>query len=254
MLRTRVIPVIQIKNRELVKTVQFQHPKYLGDPLNAIKIFNEKRVDELVIIDIQSSKNKSEIDFEFIETLCTECFMPISYGGGVKSIEDFKKLFSIGIEKVIVNSLLIENPKIVSDAIKIFGSQSIIASIDYKKNWITKKLNPYINSGTKKIKKDVLGYITEIIKLGVGELLITYIENEGTFKGYELEILSKINSNIPIIINGGASDLADLIEAKKNGADALAAGSLFCLQKPHLAVLITYINEEDISLLNKITK
>lgn len=251
MLRTRVIPIIQIKNRELVKTVQFQHPKYLGDPLNAIKIFNEKRVDELVIIDINCSKNKSEIDFEYLKELCSECFMPISYGGGIKSLEEIKTLFSIGIEKVIINSLIIENQKIVNEAIKIFGSQSIVASIDYKKHWLTKKTHPYIHSGTKKIKKEVYQFIEDCISLGVGEILLTNIDHEGTFKGYDFEIIKNLTLKIPIILHGGASSLENLIRGKKMGADALAAGSLFCLQKPHLAVLITYLNENEITYLNK---
>jgi len=251
MLRTRVIPIIQINNRDLVKTVQFQHPKYLGDPLNAIKIFNEKRVDELVIIDINSSKNNAPIDFDYIESLCSECFMPISYGGGIKSMSDIKNLFSIGIEKVIINSLLIENPIIVEEAIKTFGAQSIVASIDYKKHWLTKKTHPYIHSGTKKIKKEVHQFIEDCISFGVGEILLTNIDHEGTFKGYDFEIIKNLNTTIPIILNGGANSLENLTKGKKMGADALAAGSLFCLQKPHLAVLITYLNENEITYLNK---
>ena len=132
MLRTRIIPVIQLNDRELVKTVNYKNPKYLGDPLNAIKIFNEKRVDELLIMDISASKKRTKIDFEYIEELCSECFMPIGYGGGIKSLEDITKLFEIGVEKIIINSLLIENPEIVKKAIERYGSQSILASIDLK--------------------------------------------------------------------------------------------------------------------------
>jgi cyclase len=224
----------------------------LGDPLNAIKIFNEKRVDELVIIDIDSSKNRTLIDFEYIESLCSECFMPVAYGGGIRSMNDIKKMFSLGIEKVIINSLLVENPIIIEEAIKTFGAQSIVASIDYKKHWLTKKTHPYIHSGTKKIKKEVYQFIEDCISLGVGEILLTNIDHEGTFKGYDFEIIKDLTLKIPIILHGGASSVENLIKGKKMGADALAAASLFCLQKPHLAVLITYLNENEITVLNEL--
>jgi cyclase len=252
MLRTRVIPILQISKRELVKTVKYKNPKYLGDPLNAIKIFNEKRVDELLIIDINAAKRKSKIDFAYIEELCSECFMPIGYGGGIESLEDIKRLFTLGIEKIIVNTLIYTNPALIKNAIKLYGAQSIVASVDVNKHWLTKKIAPYIYSATQRINMEVDGYIKHCLELGVGEIIFNDIEREGTFKGYDLNLIHQLMQeiNIPTVVNGGANSFEDLIQVKKIGADALAAGSLFCLQKTHLAVLITYLSEEEITLIN----
>jgi imidazole glycerol-phosphate synthase subunit HisF len=252
MLRTRVIPILQISSRALVKTVKYKNPKYLGDPLNAIKIFNEKRVDELMIVDINAAKRKSKIDFAYIEELCAECFMPIGYGGGIETLEDIKRLFTLGVEKIIVNTLIYTNPALIENAIKLYGAQSIVASVDVNKHWLTKKIAPYIHSATQRINMQVDGYIKYCLELGVGEIMFNNIEREGTFKGYDLELIDQFikGLNIPTVINGGANSSEDLIQAKKMGADALAAGSLFCLQKTHLAVLITYLSELEIALLN----
>jgi cyclase len=252
MLRTRVIPIIQISKRELVKTVNYKNPKYIGDPLNAIKIFNEKRVDELMIIDINAAKRKSKIDFEYIEELCSECFMPIGYGGGIESMEDIKRLFTLGIEKIIVNSLIFTNPTLIENAIKQYGAQSIVASIDINKHWFTKKMVPYIKSATQKINMELHSYIQYCLKMGVGEIIFNNIEREGTFKGYDIELIDLFikGLKIPTVINGGANNFHNLITAKKAGADALAAGSFFSLQLPHLAVLITYLSKEEIIKIN----
>jgi len=255
MLRTRIIPIIQIKKRTLVKTVKYKNERYLGDPLNAIKILNEKRVDELIIIDIDASKNNTPIDFEFISELCTECFMPVGYGGGIKTMEDIRKLFSIGIEKIILNSLIIENPEIVKKAVDQYGAQSIIGSIDLKKHWFSKKTYPYINSGNKQIKSSITEYLQKLLNIGVGEIIINDLDREGTFLGYNLDLIKKIKnikSHIPIIFNGGANSLQDFIDAKINGIDALAAASYFSLLKPHYALLITYLSEEEIKVINEI--
>ena len=254
MLRTRIIPVIQLNNRELVKTVNYKNSKYLGDPLNAIKIFNEKRVDELLIMDISASKKRTKIDFEYIEELCSECFMPIGYGGGIKSLEDITKLFEIGVEKIIINSLLIENPEIVKKAIERYGSQSIVASIDLKSTFFSKIKKPYIHSASTKTNLTANEYLIRCLQMGVGEIIINDIDREGTFKGYDFTILKNFKTTFttPLILNGGAKNVSDFIEGKKMGIDAFAAGSLFCLQQPHYAVLITYLNTEEIRLINQI--
>ncbi len=256
MLRTRVIPILQISSRALVKTVKYKNPKYLGDPLNAIKIFNEKRVDELLIIDINAAKRKSKIDFAYIEELCAECFMPIGYGGGIETMEDIKRLFTLGVEKIIVNSLIYTNPALIENAIKLYGAQSIVASIDINKHWLTKKIAPYIHSATQRINMEVDGYIKLCLELGVGEIIFNDIEREGAFKGYDLDLINKYiqDLNIPTVINGGANNFRNLIAAKKAGADALAAGSFFSLQQPHLAVLITYLSKEEIMEINNLNK
>ena len=254
MLRTRVIPIIQISRRELVKTVNYKNPKYLGDPLNAIKIFNEKRVDELIIIDIQAAKRKANIDFEYIEELSSECFMPIGYGGGIETLEDIKRLFTLGVEKVIVNTLIYTNPTLIEQAIQLYGAQSIVASIDVNKHWFSKKITPYIYSGSKRIHMELQAYISKCLQLGVGEIIFNNIEREGTFRGYDLELISQFMQglHIPFVVNGGANNFQNLIEAKKAGADALAAGSYFSLQQPHLAVLITYLDNLEIQKISSL--
>jgi len=252
MLRTRIIPTIQISDRDLVKTVQFKSPRYMGDPVNAIKIFNEKRVDELIILDIYASKNRKKIDFEFIEELCSECFMPVGYGGGVQSLEDIKRLFALGVEKVIVNSLVVTAPDVVKQAIEIYGAQSIVASVDVKKSMFGNTYYPFIKSGKKRIREDVSSFLQKIIKIGVGEIIITDIDREGTFSGYNFDLFNQLTQNItiPCVINGGAKQFEEFIEGKKRSIDAFAAGSFFSLQKPHFAVLITYLSPEEIDKIN----
>jgi cyclase len=245
MLRTRVIPCLLLKDNGLVKTIKFKNPTYVGDPINAIKIFNEKEVDELVFLDITASKEKRGPNFKMISEITTECFMPLGYGGGVTTIEEIEKLFQLGIEKVILNSSAFFNENLLKQAIETYGSQSIVVSIDVKKHWLTQKPTIYTLSGSKNTHFTPLHFAQKMEKIGVGEIIINSIDKDGTMDGYDLQLIHEISScvKIPVVALGGAGSISDLGKAKSNGASAVSAGSLFIYQKKHRAVLITYPNQ-----------
>jgi cyclase len=253
MLRTRIIPCLLLKDNKLVKTVKFKNPIYVGDPINAIKIFNDKEVDELVFLDITASKEKKGPNFKLISEITTECFMPLGYGGGITTIDEIEKLFNLGVEKVILNSICHIQPEVIKKAISIFGSQSIVASIDVKKHWLTKKQFVFIVSGEQNTGFSPIDYAKKMEDLGAGEIIINSIDQDGTMAGYDLQLIKSISESvkIPVVALGGAGSLDDLKFAKQNGASAVAAGSLFVFQKAHRAVLITYPKTEEInSILN----
>jgi len=242
MLQTRVIPVLLIHKNALVKTIKFKTPKYIGDPLNAIKIFNEKEVDELVVLDIDASKNLNQPNFEMIKSFASECFMPVCYGGGITTIDQMKKIFAIGIEKISINTSAINNKEIIRKACKIFGSQSIVVTIDVKKN-IFGNYKLYNHSKKKCQNIDPIIYMKEVIELGVGEILINSVDRDGTQNGYDIDLLRNFRSacTVPIIACGGAGCLNDLKRAKETAnISAVAAGSLFVYHGKHNAVLINY--------------
>jgi cyclase len=249
--RGRVIPVLLLKNEGLVKTIKFKDPKYVGDPRNAVKIFNEKEVDELSFIDISARVKRVGPNFQMIEEIASECFMPLCYGGGVNTLEEIKKLFSIGVEKVSLNTLLHTNPEIVNEASRQYGSQSIIASIDVKKNFFG-KYEVFTNSGTKNTKLDPVKFAINMQELGVGEILLNSIDRDGVMKGYDLVLISSITSviDIPLIACGGAGNLEHMRDAISIGkASAVAAGSMFIYHGKHNAVLINYPKQEDLKKL-----
>lgn len=241
------MPCLLLQNKRLVKTVKFKNPSYIGDPINAVKIYNDKEVDELVLLDISASKNDTIIDFELISDFAAECFMPLAYGGGVKTLEDFQKLYSLGIEKVIVNTLLLDNPGIVKKAAEKFGNQSVVASVDVIKN-NKKGYDIYSHSG-RDIDMSFENYITYVINLNVGELLITSVDNEGTWNGYDYELMEYIDKivNIPIIANGGCGSVNDLNKVLYDiGIQAAAIGSMAVYQKKGMGVLIRFPKRSDI--------
>ena len=247
MLQTRIIPTLLLKNRGFYKGINFKNHKYVGDPINTIKIFNEKEVDELVIFDIVASKENKPIDFEYIKEIVSEAFMPVGYGGGIKSVEDAKTLFSIGIEKVLLNTSAILNPYLIKQLVDIFGSQSIVFSLDVKKTWFSGK-KVFIKSGTQNTKLNPIDVALQMQELGVGEIILNDIDRDGTFKGYDLELIKNISSklDIPLIASGGARDLNDFKLAKDAGAHACAAGAMFVYHMPHRAVVISYPKYEEI--------
>tara|TARA_B110000014_G_scaffold262962_1_gene258293 strand:+ start:416 stop:1177 length:762 start_codon:yes stop_codon:yes gene_type:complete len=238
----RVIPVLLLVGNGVYKTKNFKNPQYIGDPINAVKIFNEKEVDEIIIIDILATSNNREINYDLINDIASEAFIPICYGGGIKNIKQITKLLKIGIEKVCINNAALNNIEFVNKAAKDFGSSTIVGSIDTKKNLFGKNF-VYSNRGIKNTGIDALKFSKHLENNGVGELLITSIDKEGSFKGYEIDILKNISEqvNIPVIANGGAGRLDDmkkvLVEAK---VSAVAAGSLFVYYGRHNAVLINY--------------
>ena len=242
MLQTRVIPVLSFKDdgSGIIKTQKFKNPTYLGEILNAVKIFNEKEVDELVILDIYATKQNREPNFERIKMVATECFMPLSYGGGIRTLGHIEKAFKQGIEKVIICSEA-SNINLIKEASRIYGSQSIAVCVDIKKN-LFGKYRAYKESGTKVINSSVSDYIQSLIINGAGEVILHFISNDGQMTGYDLDFLRQISNliEIPIVVLGGAGDLQDFKLAVENGASAVAAGSLFVFKGKHRGVLINY--------------
>jgi len=242
MLTTRVIPCLLLQNAGLVKTVKFTAPTYIGDPINAVKIFNDKEVDELIFLDIEATKENRRPLFTVIEDIANECFMPFCYGGGVRDIDTIKQLFRLGAEKVSINSYAAEHQNFIRKAAEMFGSQSIVVSIDVKKTFWG-KYDVITHGGTRKARLDPVTYAAQMEKMGAGELLINSIDRDGTMQGYDLALLHRITEavNIPVIACGGAGALDHFVEAVKiGGASAVAAGSMFVYYGKHHAVLINY--------------
>ncbi|URQ73761.1 AglZ/HisF2 family acetamidino modification protein [SAR86 cluster bacterium] len=243
----RIIPTLLLKDKGVVKTTKFKNPKYIGDPINIVKILNEKEADELCILNIDRSRHDDEPDYRHLEEIVSEAFMPVAYGGGIKKIGEVEQLFKIGIEKVIINTHLFGNFKFIKELSEIFGSQSIVACVDTKKN-LFGKYSIYSNSGTKKTKINLDQYIDSIQKNGAGELILNSIDNDGMMKGYDIQIANMVNSkiSIPFILLGGAGNKKDLISGINAGASGVSAGSLFVYQGKHKAVLVSYIKNEDL--------
>jgi cyclase len=249
MLRTRVIPCLLLKNNGLVKTVKFKDPKYVGDPINAVKIFNDKEVDELIFLDITATIENRRPNFKLISDIASECFMPFSYGGGIRDLSDAKNLFSLGIEKIIVNSYAHENVSFLKEASELFGSQSVVVSMDIRKN-LFGKYEVFTQSGTKNTKLDPISFAKKVESMGAGEICLNSIDRDGTMKGYDIELIKQVSESvsIPIIASGGCGKIEDFRDAVINGgASGVAAGSIFVFHGKHRAVLISYppINELD---------
>lgn len=243
MLRTRVMPALLLDGEGLVKTTQFKAPRYVGDASNSCRIYNQMEVDELVLIDIRASSERKAIQFDLIKQIVSECFMPICYGGGVKTLEDFRKLFYLGVEKVSVSSLLFENPDIVRQAIEIYGAQSIIATIDIKKSRFRKRYCVYTHNGKKRQKHSLTDVIALLNEIGVGEIVVNNIDNEGTWTGFDTALLRTVSDNtqVPIVALGGAGKLSDIKAAVKEGhASAVALGSMAVFQSKDMGVLIKF--------------
>ena len=251
MLRTRMIPVLLLQNGGLVKGTQFKDHKYIGDPINAVKIFNEKEVDELILIDISATKENREPDYQAISDIANEAFMPIGYGGGISKIEQIEKIISLGVEKVIINSAAFQTPSLITDAVKHPGRQSIVVSIDVKRALIG-GYHVAISNGRIKTREKPIEYAKKMEGLGAGELILCSIDREGTAQGYDLKLLDAVSKavDIPVVGLGGAGCLQDLADAKNQTAvSGLAAGDFFVFHGKHKAVLITYPKYSDFEML-----
>jgi cyclase len=251
MIRPRVIPCLLLQDRGLVKTVRFKDPKYLGDPINIVRIFNDKEVDELVFLDIQATPENRPPAFDLLRNITSECFMPLGYGGGIGSMEEVRHLLSIGIEKVILNTSAVETPTLIRSAADYAGSSSVVISIDVRKN-ILGKYEVYTRGGRKSTGLDPVRYAAEVERLGAGEILINSIDRDGLMEGYDLELIRRISSKvgIPVVACGGAGNIRHLREAiKLGGASAAAAGSLFVFQGPLRGVLISYPSPQELKTL-----
>lgn len=247
MLGVRVIPCLLLRDKGLVKGIKFSDHRYIGDPMNAVRIFNDKDADEIVFLDITATKEGRKPSLELIQKVADESFMPFTVGGGINSIEDIRKVINGGAEKVAINTAAIDNPNLIKEASKIFGNQSIVVSIDVKKS-LTGKYKVYRNSGTKATKLDPIEFAKKMESFGAGEILLNSIDKEGTMEGYDLNIVKKISDavNIPIIVCGGAGKVEHFVNVVKKGASAVAAGSMFVFHGPRRAVLISYPFKEEL--------
>jgi len=241
MKRIRVIPGLLLHRNGLVKSVKFKDYKYVGDPINAVRIFNDKEVDELAIIDIDASREKRTPDIERIRSIVSEAFMPVAYGGGIRHVEEVETILFNGVEKVIINKMSVENPSLISEIAKRFGSQSVVVSIDYKKPFFG-PVSVFTDNGKTNTKLDPVQFAKRMEEAGAGEILLNAIDRDGTFEGYDLPMINKISHavNIPVIALGGAGSVEDFRLAVREGASAVSAGSMFVFQRPHRAVLISY--------------
>jgi imidazole glycerol-phosphate synthase subunit HisF len=245
MLRPRIIPCLLVQNQGLVKTVNFKNPKYVGDPINAVRIFNEKEVDELIVLDIDATQKNKEPDYKMIERLAAECRMPLCYGGGVKNVEQTKRIFGLGVEKVAISSAAIENPALVSESARCVGSQSVVAVLDIKKRKLLGKYDLFTHNGRKNTGKHPVEFAKQLESLGVGEIVINSIDNDGLMRGYDLAFVEKIREaiTVPLTVLGGAGSLQDIGRLiQKYGIIGAAAGSLFVFKGIYRAVLINYPN------------
>ena len=252
MFTPRVIPCLLLKNDGLVKTVKFDDPRYIGDPINAVRIFNEKKVNELVFLDIMASRGSDvhKINFDMVSKITQECMMPLTYGGGIRTLDDVDRLFKIGVEKVSLNTVAFDEPSFIRDCSEILGRQSVLVSIDAKK--MDNHYYVYTHCGSFNTKVDVVQYAQDIESYGAGEIMINSIDRDGTMVGYDLDLIKKISDDVsvPVVACGGAGSLNDFKEAFFTGhASAVAAGSMFVFFGKKKAVLITYPELSDICYL-----
>jgi cyclase len=248
MLYPRIIPCLLVKSKGLVKTINFSDPKYIGDPINAVRIFNEKEVDELIVLDIDATIEKREPDYKMIGHLAEECRMPLCYGGGVTTSEQAQRIIQLGVEKVAISSAAIENPSLIKEAAECVGNQSIVAVLDVKKRLLDGKYEVWIHGGRKNTGKCPLETALEMEKLGAGEIAINSIDNDGLMKGYDFDLVEGIRKSIsiPLTVLGGAGSLNDIgCLINKYGAIGAAAGSLFVFKGVYRAVLINYPSKEE---------
>lgn len=247
----RIIPVLLLKGKGLVKTVKFKEPKYLGDPINAVKIFNDLKADELIFLDITASKENRCISTELVKDIGDEAFMPFGVGGGISNINQIEEILKSGAEKVILNTQAILNPRLIEEASKIFGNQSIVVCLDVKKT-LFGKYEIFIKSGTENTKKNPFNAAIELQNLGVGEIIINSIDNDGLMRGYDVKLVQNLVNlvSVPVVACGGAGCIEHLAQGFREGnAHALAAGSMFVFHGPRKAVLINYPSKSELKQL-----
>ena len=243
----RLIPVLLIHNLGVYKTKKFQKPIYIGDPINAVRLFNDLEVDEIIILDIDASKNRTEPNFNFIEDLASEAFMPFAYGGGIQTVDQAQKIIQLGAEKIVLNHQAHRNNSLISDCAKRFGSQSVVVSIDYKKKIFSEEML-YDHVSEKILNKTLIDSVLDSQKAGAGELMITSVERDGQMEGMDISIIKKVSSllSIPIIPCGGIGSLIHIKKAHQAGAEALAAGSFFVFYGKQNGILINYPKETEL--------
>ena len=252
MLFPRITPTLLIHQKGLVKTRRFKDPKYVGDPINAVKIFNEKEVDEIIVLDIDRSRNEEEPDYQLIEKLAYECRMPLCYGGGIKTVEQAQRIFSLGVEKIALSSLAIDNPDMITKIAEVVGNQSVVVVMDARKKIFSGKYELYSINGTKSTNLDPVEYAIKMQMRGAGEIVLNSIDQDGMMNGYDYNLIRKVRAtiSIPMTVMGGAGSLEHLGEViKEHGIIGTAAGSLFVFKGKYRAVLINYPTKLDKSKL-----
>lgn len=248
MLRSRIIPCLLVHKKGLVKTVKFKDPKYVGDPINAVKIFNEKEVDELIVLDIDATCENRKPDLEMIKSLADECRMPFCYGGGITTVNQARKIISLGAEKVALSYSALNNINLCQEIGSIIGNQSVVVVIDIKKKKIFKGYDIYTHNGTKKSNWNLFEFIAKLEEIGIGEIVINSIDNDGTMQGYDQNLVDIVREkcSMPITVLGGAGNLDEVKKLiNKFKIIGAAAGSLFVFKGKYRAVLINYPNREE---------
>ena len=248
MLAPRLIPCLLMRNGALVKTFRFGDQKYVGDPINAVRIFNEKQADELMVLDIDATVKEEAPNFNVIYKLARECQMPLTYGGGVKTVDQIKRIISLGVEKVSISSAAIENPELVKQAVKLVGAQSIVATIDLKRSGLRRSWSAYTHNGSRKVRTDPGTLVKRLQELGVGEIVLNNIERDGMQNGYDLTLVNQLCEGVavPITVLGGAGERSHISELwRLSPYLGAAAGSLFVFKGKYKAVLISYPNSDE---------
>lgn len=248
MKRVRVIPVLLLDDRRFVKTTQFKQPQYIGDPINTLRIFNDKEVDEICILDISATRNNKPPDIDYIRLVASECFMPLSYGGGITSIHEAMEIFRAGVEKIVLGTAAHTNKGLISEIAKKVGSQSVVVSIDVKKDWLG-RVRVFVNNGSVSTGMKPSEYAKQMEQQGAGELLIQCIDREGMQNGYWVECVGEVanNVNVPVVASGGAASVEDFLTAIKAGASAVAAGAMFVYKGPRKGILISYPDQKTLT-------
>lgn len=243
MLRPRIIPCLLVHDGGLVKTVRFKEPKYVGDPINAVKIFNEKEADELIVLDIDATVNGREPNFRLIAQFAAECRMPLCYGGGIKTVDQAKRIIGLGVEKIALSSAVLERPQLVSEIAAEIGSQSVVVVLDAKRRSLGREPEVWTHNGTRNTGRGVVEVAQQAAALGAGEIVVNSIDEDGQMKGYDLALASRIRAavRLPMTVLGGAGSLADIGKLIETcGVVGASAGSFFVFKGPYRAVLISY--------------
>jgi len=253
--RPRVIPTLLLSDGGLVKTIRFGKRRYVGDPINAVRIFNEKEVDELVLLDIDATVEGRGPHFAAVEEILSEAFMPVGYGGGISSMNQVERLVKLGVEKVVLNSVLAEEPKLLTEAAQAFGSQSIVASMDYKRDLLG-RYRAFTHGGKRKLAGDPTDLMREWADRGAGEIVLNSMDRDGTRRGLDVDFLARVSASVdvPVVGVGGAGNATHLAAALRAGASAVGAGSMFIFHGVHQAVLISYIDREEFALLDSVAR
>ena len=247
MLRPRLIPCLLVRDQGLVKTIRFKDERYVGDPINAVRIFNEKEVDELVVLDIDATRDSREPDYRMIEGLAAECNMPLCYGGGVKTPEQVLRIVGLGVEKVALSSAAVENPSLITAAAEYVGNQSVVVVLDVKKRMLG-RYEIRTHCGQRKTGLCPVEFAARLEDLGAGEVVINSIDNDGRMEGYDLSLIAKVReaTGLPLTVLGGAGSLDDIAGVvREHGVIGVAAGSLFVFKGTYRAVLINYPNRQE---------